>query len=135
MTRWVVFSRAREQEAYELASAIDKILGYPRDEVAERFGDGRHHEGLVHTESHSAIVQLSNGSIAVQVDSVVDGLHGRSIEIALDLENRDVDLGNRAVDLGKRTVMIDVSAAAQVDLTDSSTLPPRGRRITKGIQI
>lgn len=81
---WLLIPIADRTKARKLVRAIDVLLGYPRD-CAEseivRHGAGPH-AAIVHTEAQCEVrVNLVLGSIAVSLDSVVDALRGRAIDV------------------------------------------------------
>ena len=112
MIRFKTF--ATEREAGLFAAAIDAKLGYPRDLDPSEYtrGPGRHSATPPHTETHSGVLALADGTFAVEVDEVVEAMHGAEV---------DIDVG-----AGKQTVTIDTSGAKEVDRDTATGRPARG---------
>jgi hypothetical protein len=116
---WKVFQN--ERGAGLFAAAIDKRLGYPKTHAAGEYrrGSGRHAATPPHTETHSTILALADGTYAVEVDDIVSGLSVADV---------DVDVG-----AGQERVTIDVAGAVTTVDRDTATLvAPRGGLTLEG---
>lgn len=77
---------AGDRGAFRLAAAIDKLLGYPREDRPgengiRNVGMGGRHPKVVRTETHAVPLVHSDGRTAYPVDDVVRELVGRTVEI------------------------------------------------------